>query len=222
MSAQLLALAASYVLGAIPFGYIIVKLLHGADVRQAGSGSTGATNVTRKAGIKAGAMTYLLDVAKGAAAVLLMGQVTDGWWWAGGAATMAIVGHMYPVFLRFKGGKGVATGVGAYIVLVPVAVVCTLVVWALVFKASRMVSLASIVATALVPLVWIPMSYVVLGRPEQLAAAMASVGVGCLLIVWAHRANIKRLAAGTENRFDRGGASAGAEPGSGLRGAGSR
>jgi acyl phosphate:glycerol-3-phosphate acyltransferase len=204
MSAPLIALFAGYLLGAIPFGYIIVRLLHGADVRAVGSGSTGATNVTRKAGIKAGALTYLLDVAKGAAAVLLMGQVTDSWWWAGAAATAAIVGHMFPVFLGFKGGKGVATGVGAYIVLVPFAVVCTLVVWALVFKASRMVSLSSIVATALVPLVWMPLSYALLGRPEHLTAATASVGVGCALIIWAHRANIARLLAGTENRFERG------------------
>lgn len=212
---EFLALAASYLLGAIPFGFIIVKLTHGDDVREVGSGSTGATNVTRKAGLKAGALTYALDVGKGAAAVALMRSISDDWLFLGASATLAIVGHMFPVFLRFRGGKGVATGVGAYLVLVWPAVVGTLLIWIVVFKKSRMVSLASIVATAMFLLVWVPISHVALGRPEDLAPAMASISIGCALIIWAHRENIRRIAAGTESRFDRGSessaSSAGAE-----------
>jgi glycerol-3-phosphate acyltransferase PlsY len=199
------ALVASYLFGAVPFGYLIVRLFHGADVRAVGSGSTGATNVTRRAGLKAGALTYLLDVAKGAAAVFLMKAIAPEPWWLGAAATAAIVGHMYPVFLKFRGGKGVATGVGAYIAVVPLAVLTTLLVWIALFWKTRIVSLASIVATALVP-VWIWLWYgLVLGDTPPVAT-MTSVGVGCLLIVLKHHENIRRLAAGTESRFERRGA----------------
>jgi glycerol-3-phosphate acyltransferase PlsY len=199
---NVLALAAAYLLGAVPFGYIIVRSLVGADVRAAGSGSTGATNVTRSAGLKAGAITYLLDVAKGVAAVLLMRAVTPDPAWLGAAATAAIVGHMFPVFLRFKGGKGVATGVGAYLAIVPLAVATTLVVWVAIFWKTRIVSLASIVATALVP-VWVYLWYgLVLGRPAPLAT-IAAVAVGCAIIIAKHHANVRRLIAGTESRFER-------------------
>ena len=199
---KLLAVGAGYLLGAVPFGFLIVKLFAGADVRAAGSGSTGATNVVRSAGIKAGALTYVLDVAKGAAAVLVMRAVTDDPWWLGAAATAAILGHIFPVFLKFRGGKGVATGVGAYVVVVPLAVLSTLVVWAALFWKTRMVSLASIVATALVP-VWIFVWYgLVFGQPLPVAT-MVSVGVGCLVIIAMHHENIRRLLAGTESRFER-------------------
>jgi len=197
------ALAASYLLGAVPFGYLIVKALVGDDVRAAGSGSTGATNVTRRAGLKAGAITYLLDVAKGAAAVSIMRILTDDPLWLGAAAAAAILGHMFPVFLRFKGGKGVATGVGAYLVIAPLAVVSTLVVWMLVFWKSRMVSLASIVATALVPL-WIYLWYgIVLRRAGGVGLLAAAASVGCILVIAKHHENLRRLFAGTETRFER-------------------
>jgi glycerol-3-phosphate acyltransferase PlsY len=199
---NLLAVAASYLLGAVPFGFIIVKLVVGDDVRAAGSGSTGATNVTRRAGLKAGAITYLLDMLKGAAAVLLMRAVTPDPLWLGAAAAAAILGHMFPVFLRFKGGKGVATGVGAYIVIVPLAVVTTLVVWILLFWRTRIVSLSSVVATALVPL-WIYLWYgLALGWPS-VGPTIAAVSVGCVIVVAKHHENIRRLVAGTESRFER-------------------
>jgi glycerol-3-phosphate acyltransferase PlsY len=202
MRSNLLALAASYLLGAVPFGFIVVKLLVGAGVRAAGSGSTGATNVTRRAGLKAGAITYVLDMLKGAASVLLMRAVTDDPLWLGGAAAAAIVGHMFPVFLRFKGGKGVATGVGAYLAIVPLAVATTLVMWVALFRKTRIVSLASVVATALVPL-WTWLWYgALLGRPS-IWRLIAAVCVGCVLIVAKHYENIGRLVAGTESRFER-------------------
>src|SRR5262245_39889109 len=108
----------AYLLGSIPFGYLLVKYVFtsGEDVRKIGSGATGATNVTRRAGLKAGILTYLLDVLKGAAAVLLMQALTGGnYAWMGAAAVAAIAGHIFPVFLGFRGGKGVATGVGVYL-----------------------------------------------------------------------------------------------------------
>lgn len=200
------ALVVAYLLGAVPFGYIIVRLFVGADVRTTGSGSTGATNVVRRAGIKAGAVTYLLDVAKGALAVLLMRAVTDNPLWLGAAAAAVVVGHMYPVFLGFRGGKGVATGVGAYLMIVPVAVLTTLIVWIVLFWRTRIVSLSSIVATALVPLwagLWIlAVTGVPLSSPSSLAT-MAGVGIGCVIIIAKHHENLARLVHGTEARFVR-------------------
>lgn len=200
------ALVVAYVLGAVPFGYIIVKQFVGADVRAIGSGSTGATNVARSAGVKAGAVTYLLDVAKGALAVFLMRLVHDDPMWLGAAAAAVVVGHIYPVFLGFRGGKGVATGVGAYLMIVPVAVLTTLVVWIAIFWRTRIVSLASIVATALVPLwagLWILIAQgVPLSAPSSVKT-MAGVGIGCVLIIAKHHENIGRLFRGTEHRFVR-------------------
>jgi acyl phosphate:glycerol-3-phosphate acyltransferase len=203
MTSRLLALLGAYVLGAVPFGFIVVKLVAGRDVRGSGSGSTGATNVTRSAGLKAGLLTYVLDVAKGAGAVALMLWIAPDPWWLGGAAVAAVLGHMFPVFLGFKGGKGVATGVGAYLLMVPLAVVSALVVWAVLFKKTRMVSLASIVATSLVP-VFVFVWFGVTGHPAEPLATAGSVALGCALVVAKHHANIGRLLRGTESRFDRG------------------
>lgn len=200
MTLKLVALVAAYLLGAIPFGYIIVKLTSGADVRSAGSGSTGATNVTRQAGLKAGLLTYLFDVAKALAAVLVMRWVTVEPVWLGMAATAAIVGHMYPVFLKFRGGKGVATGVGAYLAIAPYAVASTLVVWFLIVWRTRIVSLGSIVATALVP-VWVWLWHRFVFDVPVSVELIAALAVGCLLIIVKHHENIRRLVAGTESRF---------------------
>src|SRR5262249_61606401 len=145
----------AYLLGSIPFGYLLVKYIftRGEDVRETGSGNIGATNVTRKSGIKAGLLTYLFDMAKGFVAVAVMRAVAgDNYLWIGVAAVAAIVGHMFPIFLGFKGGKGVATGVGVYLALAPVSVLSTLVLWGLILYLTRYVSLASILATAAVPL----------------------------------------------------------------------
>ncbi|MBK6313549.1 MAG: glycerol-3-phosphate 1-O-acyltransferase PlsY [Blastocatellia bacterium] len=200
MTLQLISLAVAYILGAVPFGYVIVRLTSGQDVRGGGSGSIGATNVTRTAGLKAGALTYLLDVAKGMAAVAIMLQFTSEPVWLGLAAAATILGHVFPVFLGFKGGKGVATGVGAYLIIAPLAVLTTLVVWAVIFWRWRMVSVASIVATALVP-VWVLLWYGwVWPRPDAVATAISTC-VGCFIVIAKHHENIRRLLAGTESRF---------------------
>jgi glycerol-3-phosphate acyltransferase PlsY len=193
----------AYLLGAIPFGYLLVKFVftEGEDVRAVGSGGIGATNVARRAGVKAGLITYVLDVAKGVAAVMLMRLVADGnYFWIGAAAVAAIVGHILPVFLRFRGGKGVATGVGVYLALAPYSVLTTLVLWAIIVYRTKYVSLGSIIATAAVPL-WTLIYYGLLFPSPHLAAMVIVAVVGCALIVAKHHENIRRLIKGTENRI---------------------
>nr|MBA3767295.1 glycerol-3-phosphate 1-O-acyltransferase PlsY [Acidobacteriota bacterium] len=140
-----LILVAAYLLGSIPFGYLIVRAKEGGDVRETGSGGTGATNVTRRAGKKAGIITLMLDAAKGAAAVLLARWLgTAGFeinWLVAGSAVLAVIGHCFPVWLGFRGGKGVATGVGVFLALSPLAVAGALVVFIFVVLMTRYVSL---------------------------------------------------------------------------------
>jgi acyl phosphate:glycerol-3-phosphate acyltransferase len=196
--------ALAYLLGSIPFGYLVVKARGGGDVRETGSGGTGATNVTRRAGKGAGLLTLLLDALKGAAAVLIARlALTEQFgvdWWVAAAAVAAVAGHVFPVWLGFRGGKGVATGLGVFAVLAPAALLCALPVFVLVVLATRYVSLGSIVAAALVPLaVW------ALGtraaRGEELLPVLTAASVGGALIIFMHRANIGRLLRGEESRF---------------------
>ncbi len=195
-------LAAAYLLGSIPFGYLLVKYVFtsGEDVRDVGSGGIGATNVARRAGIKAGLLTYVFDVAKGVGAVMLMRLVAqDDYAWIGAAAVAAIVGHIFPVFLKFRGGKGVATGVGVYLALAPYSVLSTLVLWALVVYLTRYVSLASIIGTAAVPL-WTLLYYGLIWPSPHLKALVFIALAGCALIVAKHHENINRLIHGTESK----------------------
>jgi glycerol-3-phosphate acyltransferase PlsY len=199
-----LVLIAAYLLGSIPFGYLIVRAREGADVRQTGSGGTGATNVSRRAGKLAGVLTLLLDAVKGALAVALARWLlTPDFginWWVAAAALAAIVGHCFPVWLGFRGGKGVATGVGIFLSLTPLAVACTGVIFILIVWATRYVSLGSITASALLPLfIWLLGFYM---RPQGDAAPIIAAAIACgALIIFMHRANIGRLLRGTENRF---------------------
>jgi glycerol-3-phosphate acyltransferase PlsY len=204
MLVEIIILTLAYLLGSIPFGYLLVKYVFtaGEDVRRVGSGGIGATNVTRRAGLKAGLLTYLLDVAKGYAAVALMDAVTDDYRWIGAAAVAAIAGHILPVFLKFRGGKGVATGVGVYLYIAPLAVLTTLALWSLIAYLTRYVSLASIIATTAVPL-WTLLYYGWLPHePHPNLRIMLLVAVtGCALIVAKHRENIVRLLEGRENKI---------------------
>ena len=187
-----LLLLASYLLGSIPFSYLVART-RGVDVRTVGSGNVGATNVMRSAGKAAGIAAFVLDAAKGALAALLARKVATGAAVPPLAAVSAIVGHMYPVWLGFRGGKGVATGAGAFLPLAPLATVAGLVAFALATAVTRYVSVGSM-AGAIV----LAASAAALGAPWPVwlsAAAMAS------LIVWKHRQNIRRLADGTESRI---------------------
>ncbi|HKV38366.1 MAG TPA: glycerol-3-phosphate 1-O-acyltransferase PlsY [Blastocatellia bacterium] len=193
----------AYLIGAIPFGYLLVKYVFtgGEDVRNVGSGGTGATNVFRRAGKTAGLLTYVLDVGKGVAAVMLMRLVAgDDYFWIGGAAVAAILGHIFPVYLGFRGGKGVATGVGVYLAIAPYSVLTTLVLWGLVVYFTRYVSLGSIIASAAVP-IWTLLFYGLLLPSPHLLALVIVAMAGCTLIVAKHSQNIQRLWNGTENRF---------------------
>ncbi len=199
-----LVLIAAYLLGSIPFGYLIVRAKEGADVRATGSGGTGATNVSRRAGKLAGVVTLLLDAMKGALAVLLARWLlTDDFgvnWWVAVAAFLAVLGHCFPVWLGFRGGKGVATGVGVFLSLYPLAVACAAVIFIIVVALTRYVSLGSILATAAFPLfVWLLRLYF---KPvADLAPVITAAIIAGALIILMHHANIGRLLRGTESKF---------------------
>ncbi len=199
-----LVLIAAYLLGSIPFGYLIVRSRTGADVRATGSGGTGATNVSRRAGKVAGVVTLLLDALKGALAVVLARWLlTNDFginWWVAVAAIVAVFGHCFPVWLGFRGGKGVATGVGVFLSLYPLAVACAAAIFVLVVALTRYVSLGSILSVAALPLfIWLLSVYV---KPVADLAPMmtAALATGALIILM-HHANIGRLLRGTESKF---------------------
>lgn len=200
MTLGLSLMGLAYLLGSIPFGFLIVKLCQKEDVRRLGSGNIGATNVLRSGKRWQGVLTLLLDAAKGFLAVRLTAGLlgADEPAWLAGAAVMAIAGHVFTVFLRFQGGKGVATGAGAYLALTPYALLTTLALFLLVVAVSRYVSLGSILATLFVPLwAWL-WGY---GDPHPLLVWGMIPGV--VLIVAKHHENIRRLLAGRENRLGR-------------------
>lgn len=209
MSKLLVIAAASYVLGTIPFGYLLVRVFRGEDVRQSGSGNIGATNVSRKSPTL-GILTLLLDALKGATAVALASQMsqTNGavhYTAMSIAALFAVIGHMFPVWLKFRGGKGVATGLGSFGMIAPKSVLIAAVIFVLIVLLFRYVSLGSILAVTAFPfLTW--------GMHEYGGAwsALLFMSMGSALIVFKHHQNIGRLLAGTENRF--GSKRAGADP----------
>jgi acyl phosphate:glycerol-3-phosphate acyltransferase len=198
-----LVLTLAYLLGSVPFGYLLVRLRGGGDVRETGSGGTGATNVTRRAGRAAGLLTLALDALKGAAAVLLarwlLAEDFGVNWWVAAAALLAVVGHVFPVWLSFRGGKGVATGLGVFLSLAPLAALCVLPLFVAVVWATRYVSLGSITAAAFMPLsVWLSGRD---GQAARLAPLLAAASAGAALIIYTHRANITRLRRGEENKL---------------------
>jgi len=188
------ALLLAYLMGSIPFGVVIGKLFYHVDVREHGSGNVGTTNVFRVLGKKAGAAVLVCDMLKGFIPAFIAAyflRETDPWLVIVIAAA-PVVGHMYSVFLKGSGGKGVATGAGVVLALVPLAFGIIAVVWVLLILVTRYVSLASLVATLLVPVF-----VFALGDPLPYLIASLLVTVG---IFWAHRGNIRRLLNGTENR----------------------
>ena len=205
MNALWLLPLAGYLLGSIPFGYLIVRLTRGTDVRASGSGNIGATNVNRVAGAGAGLATLLLDAGKGYLAVWLAGRMTGGEVaWMAAAGLAAVVGHLYPVWLGFRGGKGVATAVGVFVPLCWMAVAAAAVVWVVVVSIWRYVSLASVVAAAVLPvctyLLYAPGTH----HAPPLSVSLVTAGISILIIV-KHRENVRRLLAGSENRLKLGG-----------------
>jgi glycerol-3-phosphate acyltransferase PlsY len=184
----------AYLLGSIPFGYLIVRWQKGIDVRSTGSGSTGATNVMRNLGIVGFVATFVLDVGKGVVAVLLASRLTAGDpRWIALASVAAVLGHCFPVWLKFRGGKGVATGVGVFIALAPVQVALVLVIFAIIVAIWRYISLGSIIATAAFPF----LVYFMKHAPWPIAVGAAG---GAATIIAMHHANIRRLVNGTENK----------------------
>jgi len=205
----LVIVVASYLLGSIPFGYLLVRIFRGEDVRQTGSGNIGATNVARTGSKWLAIATLLLDALKGYVAVahvfFFAGHHPDDlpsfgphtvYTLAALAGFFAIVGHMFPVWLRFKGGKGVATSVGAFLGIAPAAVLVCLGAFVVIVGVTRYVSLGSIIGAAVFPFAawWL--------NPETRdASVMAFIIASSLLIIVRHKDNVRRLLGGTENRF---------------------
>jgi glycerol-3-phosphate acyltransferase PlsY len=190
---SLAGVVAAYLIGSIPVGVLVSRIAGGVDIRRQGSGNIGATNVLRTLGPAAAVVTLLGDVVKGYAATTLAAAMGEGPIWLGAGATAAVVGNCWPVFLRFRGGKGVATGLGAFLRAAPLAVVPAAALWLLVAVVTRYVSLASIVAC-----LGLVAAAGTLGYPVPV---VAGAGLVTIIIVWRHQQNIRRLRAGTESRL---------------------
>ena len=186
-------IAMAYLLGTIPFALLVSRWVGGADVRYAGSGNVGTANVLRTAGVPTAAFVLVLDMSKGAAAVLLAQRLGAGTVLAGAAATAVVTGHVFPVWLKFRGGKGVATACGAFLILAPTGPALAAGVFTVVVWATRYVSVGSVSASVLLP----PLVYVNQGSPTIVAA----VGCVALLILYRHRSNFRRLSTGHERRL---------------------
>jgi acyl phosphate:glycerol-3-phosphate acyltransferase len=184
----------AYLLGSVSFAVLLVRAATGKDIRAEGSGNAGATNVLRAYGRKLALVVALLDVAKGAAAVALVRLVTADPFWAAAAGFAAILGHVFPVFYGFRGGKGVATAVGAFAVLAPLALLCSLAIFIALVAATRYVSLGSVVAMALLP----PVARLFFHAPRAVVTAAAATA---LLVLLKHLPNLKRLARGEERKL---------------------
>jgi glycerol-3-phosphate acyltransferase PlsY len=189
-----LLLAAAYLIGSVSFSILVVKMIAHKDIREEGSGNAGATNVLRHHGAAAGIAVALLDVAKGAAAVFLMRSATANPAYLAGAAFAVILGHVFPLFFRFRGGKGVATTVGAFAALAWAPTLVAAAIFLVVVLATRYVSLGSVLATVLLP----PVSILFFRLPDAVVLAQCAVAI---LVVLKHVENLKRLAAGTERKL---------------------
>jgi acyl phosphate:glycerol-3-phosphate acyltransferase len=205
MIAILFSAAVGYLLGSIPFGYLLVRIFRGADVRATGSGNIGATNVARTSPLL-GVVTLFLDAAKGMAAVALVLALFPGArTFAFITAFSAIAGHIFPIWLRFRGGKGVATGLGSFLLLTPKAILIAIGIFLALAAVFRWIALASIVATASLPLLAWALGEVHRNGPSMQASPVMGpvmwLFAGSTLIIAKHHSNIRRMLAGTEPRF---------------------
>jgi glycerol-3-phosphate acyltransferase PlsY len=190
-----LAVLLAYLIGGIPFGLVIVRLMTGKDVRASGSGNIGATNVLRTTGRLAGVLTLILDAAKGGFAVWLASRLTGGdVLWMSAAAFAVLAGHAFPAWLRFKGGKAVASFLGAYLVLTPIPVLAVLLLFVVVVFWTRHLSLGSVIAAGLFPVAcWMIL------HPDW-PILLSALAAACL-IIYRHADNIRRIRAGNERVF---------------------
>jgi glycerol-3-phosphate acyltransferase PlsY len=192
MTETILLWTLSYLLGCIPFGVLFARI-NKIDLREHGSGNIGATNVSRVLGKKAGLLTLAGDLSKGLAAVVIASHLLDQHWQIAVAGLMVFIGHVYPVFLKFKGGKGVATGLGVFLYLMPVATVSVMGVFAVTLWASAYVSLSSVLAALFLPLFGIFYQY----PPEFMAVSV----IVALIVLHRHYENMQRILDGNESRF---------------------
>jgi glycerol-3-phosphate acyltransferase PlsY len=197
MKAWILSISIAYLLGSIPFGYLLVRIFRNEDIRERGSGNIGATNVARSGSKGLGLATLLLDLGKGFAGVMIAKYLAPGMYdVAVAAAVAAVVGHVFPVWLGFRGGKGVASALGVLLALTWPSAVAVVLVFAVVFALTRYVSLASIVGSATFPLFGF---HFVAARTPMVVFGFVFIP---LLVIVKHHENIRRLLNGTESRFD--------------------
>jgi len=191
----LLAVVVAFLVGGIPFGYLLVRWKTGEDVRTKGSGNIGATNVLRTTGRTVAVATLVLDIAKGVFAVWLADKVSDGSpVWMSLAALAVMAGHAYPVFLKFQGGKAVATFIGAFLYLTPIPMIAALLLFVIVVAATRQISTGSVVGAGSLPLAaWL------IEHPPVVIILAALVAAG--FVIYRHRENIERIRSGTESVF---------------------
>ena len=186
----------AYLVGSVPTAYLLVRMAVGQDIRTRGSGNVGGTNALRTAGWRIGITVTLIDVLKGVLAVWLMRLYNPESGWVAAAVLAAVLGHCYPVWLKFRGGKGVATGFGAFLVIAPLSALAALGLWFVVLVIARWVSLASMVASAAFPLL-----LKLIDRPDL--RTLAAVSVAAVVIVLRHVSNMRKIVAGEEARIGR-------------------
>ena len=193
-----LTVVLSYLLGSVPFGYLLIRLFRGEDVRQTGSGNIGATNVSRTSPAL-GAVTLVLDALKGLIAVAITRFLFPGQLWlAMLAAVCSILGHVFPVWLKFRGGKGVATGLGSFVLIMPKAILVAVAIFVAIVSVFRYVSLGSLIAVALLPLLgWI------FDMRQGTPLFIIPIAMSSILIIAKHHENIRRLFSRTENKLER-------------------
>jgi len=196
MMGEILIVVLSYFVGSLPTALLVVRFFTGQDVRKLGSGNVGGTNALRAAGLKIGVSVTIIDCGKGALPVLLMRWYDPASKWQALAMLAAVLGHCFPIWLRFRGGKGVATGLGAFLVLAPMASLAALALWILILVIGRYVSVASMLASAVFPL----LLYFISGPPMSVLWAVTVVAA---VIVLRHQENMKKLMRGEESRLGR-------------------